>query len=177
MRTSERGLNILVLQNERLAGLAFGELSWEIDFFGRLRRAVEAAQAEFFASEENRKFVIQTLVSDLARAYINLRAFDQQLDISRRTVKVREESLSLVKSRFSYGWDSETPVLMTENLVYGARAVVPDLQRAIEQQENLISTLLGRNPGPILRGKSLLKQDLTVSVPPGLPSSSAGTAS
>ena len=60
---------------------------------------------------------------------------------------------------------------MTENLVYGARAVVPDLQRAIEQQENLISTLLGRNPGPILRGKSLLKQDLTVSVPPGLPSS------
>ena len=66
---------------------------------------------------------------------------------------------------------------MTENLVYGARAVVPDLQRAIEQQENLISTLLGRNPGPILRGKSLLKQDLTVTVPPGLPSSSAGTAS
>jgi multidrug efflux system outer membrane protein len=171
IRTSERGLNVLTPQNERMAGLAFGDLSWEIDFFGRLRRAVQAAQAEFFASEENRKFVIQTLVSDLARAYINLRAFDQQLEISKRTVKVREESLSLVKSRFSYGWDSETPVLMTENLVYGARAVVPDVQRAIEQQENLISTLLGRNPGPILRGKSLLKQDLTVSVPPGLPSS------
>ena len=93
VRTSERGLNILAVQNERLAGLAFGDLSWEIDFFGRLRRAVEATQAEFFASEENRKFVIQTLVSDLARAYINLRAFDQQLDISKRTVKVREESL------------------------------------------------------------------------------------
>ena len=73
-------------------------------------------------------------------------------------------------ARFDYGWDSQTPVLMTENLVYGARAVVPDLKRAIEQQENRISTLLGRNPGPITRGKSLLKQDLSVTIPPGLTS-------
>jgi multidrug efflux system outer membrane protein len=170
VRTSERGLNILTPQNERLAGVIFGDLSWEIDFFGRLRRATEASQAEFFASEENSKFIILTLVTDVARAYIELRALDQQLEISNRTVKNREESLNLVKSRFSYGWDSETPVLMTENLLYGARAVVPDLQRAIEQQENRLSTLLGRNPGPILRGKPLLKQDLTVTVPPGLTS-------
>ncbi len=153
-----------------MAGLVFGDLSWEIDFFGRIRRATEAARAEFFASEENRKFVIQTLVSDLARAYIELRALDQQLEISNRTVKVREDSLKLVKARFDYGWDSLTPVLMTENLVYGARAVVPDLKRAIEQQENRISVLLGRNPGPITRGKSLLDQDLTVTIPPGLTS-------
>ncbi len=170
IRTSERGFNILAPQNERLAGLAFGDLAWEIDFFGRIRRATEAARAEFFASEENRKFVIQTLVTDLARAYIELRALDQQLEISNRTVKVREESLKLVQARFDYGWDSQTPVLMTENLLYGARSVVPDLQRAIEQQENRISTLLGRNPGPITRGKSLLKQNLTVTVPPGLTS-------
>ena len=141
-----------------------------LDFFGRIRRATEAARAEFFASEENRNFVIQTLVTDLARAYIELRALDQQLEISNRTVKVREESLKLVKARFDYGWDSLTPVLMTENLVYGARAVVPDLKRAIEQKENLISILLGRNPGPITRGKSLLEQDLTVTIPPGLTS-------
>jgi NodT family efflux transporter outer membrane factor (OMF) lipoprotein len=171
IRTSERGFTPGVPRTERLAGLVFGDLSWEIDFFGRIRRATEAARAEFFASEENRKFVIQTLVTDLARAYIELRALDQQLEISHRTVKTREESLKLVKARFDYGWDSLTPVLMTENLLYGARAVVPDLKRAIEQKENQISVLLGRNPGPIARGKSLLEQDLTVTIPPGLTSS------
>jgi len=170
IRTSERGFTPGVPRTERLAGLVFGDLSWELDFFGRIRRATEAARAEFFASEENRKFVIQVLVTDLARAYIELRALDQQLEISNRTVKVREESLKLVKARFDYGWDSLTPVLMTENLVYGARAVVPDLKRAIEQKENRISVLLGRNPGPITRGKSLLEQDLTVTIPPGLTS-------
>jgi multidrug efflux system outer membrane protein len=153
-----------------MAGLVFGDLSWELDFFGRIRRATEAARAEFFASEENRKFVIQTLVSDLARAYIELRALDHQLAISNRTVKVREESLKLVQARFDYGWDALTPVLMSENLLYAARAVVPNLKRAIEQQENRISILLGRNPGPIIRGKSLLEQDLVVTVPPGLTS-------
>ena len=170
IRTSERGFTPELPRQQRMAGVVFGDLSWELDFFGRIRRATEAARAEFFASEENRKFVIQTLVSDLARAYIELRALDLQLEISNRTVKTREESLRLVKARFDYGWDSLTPVLMTENLVYGARAVVPDLKRAIEQQENLISVLLGRNPGPITRGKSLLEQDLTVTIPPGLTS-------
>jgi len=170
IRSSERGFTPGIPRTERLAGLVFGDLSWEIDFFGRIRRATEAARAEFFASEENRNFVIQTLVTNLARAYIELRGLDQQLEISKRTLKVREESLKLVKARFDYGWDSLTPVLMTENLVYGARAVVPDLKRAIEQKENQISILLGRNPGPIPRGKSLLEQDLTVTIPPGLTS-------
>ncbi len=171
IRTSEKGFTLGAPRRERMAGLVYGDLSWELDFFGRIRRATEAARAEFFASEENRRFVIQTLVSDLARAYIELLALDKQLEISNRTVKVREESLTLVKARFDYGWDSLTPVLMTENLLYGARAVVPEAKRAIEQQENRISVLLGRNPGPITRGKSLLQQNLTVTVPPGLPSS------
>ena len=147
-RASTRGFTpFTVTLRERMAGIVFGDLSWELDFFGRIRRATEAARAEFFASEENRNFVIQTLVTDLARAYIELRALDQQLEISNRTVKVREESLKLVKARFDYGWDSLTPVLMTENLLYGARAVVPDLKRAIEQKENLISVLTGTEPG------------------------------
>jgi multidrug efflux system outer membrane protein len=170
LRTSERGFTPQQPRLERTAGLLFGDLSWELDFFGRLRRATEAARAEFFASEENRNFVVQTLVTDLARAYIELRSLDQQLEISQRTVKTREESLKLVQARFDYGWDSQTPVLMTENLLYGARAAVPNLKRAIEQQENRISVLLGRNPGPIRRGKSLLEQDLTVTIPPGLTS-------
>jgi multidrug efflux system outer membrane protein len=97
-------------------------------------------------------------------------ALDQQLEISNRTVKVREEALKLVQARFDYGWDSQTPVLMTENLLYGARSVVPEVKRSIEQKENQISTLLGRNPAPVQRGKALLQQNLTVSVPPGLPS-------
>jgi outer membrane protein, multidrug efflux system len=171
IRTSAKGFSPELPQETRMAGLVFGDLTWEIDFFGRIRRATEAARAEFFASEENRKLVIQTLVTDLARAYIELRALDQQLDISERTVKTREESLTLVKARFDYGWDSLTPVLMTENLLYGARSVVPEAKRAIEQKENQISVLIGRNPGPITRGKSLLQQNLTVAVPPGLPSS------
>jgi multidrug efflux system outer membrane protein len=171
IRTSERGFTPQQPSFKQTAGLIFGDLSWELDFFGRIRRATEAAQAEFFASEENRRFVIQTLVTDLARAYIELLALDQQLKISRRTVKVRKKSLKLVKARFDYGWDSLAPVLMTENLLYGARAVVPDLQRAIEQKENQISILLGQNPGLIERGNSLLEQDLTVSIPPGLTSS------
>lgn len=170
LRTSERGVLPFVPRFERTAGFIAGDLSWEIDFFGRIRRATEAARAEFFASEENRKFVIQTLVSDVARAYIELRALDQQLEISNRTVKNREDSLKLVTDRFDVGYDSRTPVVMTKNLVHGARAVVPDLQRLIEQKENQISILLGHNPGPISRGKSLLEQKLTVTIPPGLTS-------
>jgi len=169
-RTSQRGLLYVLPQLERTTGAIYGDLSWELDFFGRIRRATEAARAEFFASEENRKFVIQTLVSDLARAYIELRALDQQLEISNRTVKNREDSFKLVKDRFDIGYDSRTPVVMTANLVHGARAVVPDLKKSIEQKENEISILLGRNPGPIRRGKSLLEQKLTVTVPPGLTS-------
>ncbi|MGA8574032.1 MAG: efflux transporter outer membrane subunit [Desulfobaccales bacterium] len=170
IRTSMRGVLPFVPRFERTAGFIAGDLSWEIDFFGRIRRATEAARAEFFASEENRKFVIQTLVSDVAWAYIELRALDQQLEISNRTVKNREDSLKLVTDRYDIGYDGRTPVVMTANLVHGARAVVPDLQRAIEQKENQISILLGRNPGPIPRGKSLLEQKLTVTVPPGLTS-------
>ena len=74
MRTSQKGILYVLPQLERTTGAIYGDLSWELDFFGRIRRATEAARAEFFASEENRKFVIQTLVSDVARAYIELRA-------------------------------------------------------------------------------------------------------
>jgi len=170
VRTSQKGILYVLPQLERTTGAIYGDLSWELDFFGRIRRATEAARAGFFASEENRKFVIQTLVSDVARAYIELRALDQQLEISNRTVKNREDSLKLVKDRYDVGYDSRTPVVMTANLVHGARAVVPDLKKSIEQKENQISILLGRNPGPIPRGKSLLAQNLKVTVPPGLTS-------
>ena len=108
IRTSDRGLLYVLPQLSGLRAI-YGDLSWEIDFFGRIRRATEAARAEFFASEENRKFVIQTLVSDVARAYIELRALDQQLEISNRTVKDREDSLKLQKDRFDVGYDCHYP--------------------------------------------------------------------
>jgi outer membrane protein, multidrug efflux system len=152
------------------AGYVLGDLTWELDFFGRIRRATEAARADFFASDWNRKLVIQTLVTSLAQAYFQLLGYDLQLQLARSTVKVRQESVKLVKARYDFGWDSLAPVLMSENLLYGATQVVPTLERLIEQQENQISILLGRNPGKITRGKPLTEQSLKVTVPPGLPS-------
>jgi outer membrane protein, multidrug efflux system len=170
-RYSSRGLIPFPIKKTDVSvGYVLGDLTWELDFFGRIRRATEAARADFFASDWNRKLVIQTLVTSLAQSYFQLLGYDLQLELSRSTVKVRQDSLKLVKARYDFGWDSLAPVLMTENLLYGATQVVPTLERLIEQQENQISTLLGRNPGKITRGKPLREQNLTVTVPPGLPS-------
>jgi multidrug efflux system outer membrane protein len=169
-RISERAQAFLFPQTTLAIGTIAGDLSWELDFFGRIRRAVEAAQAEFFASEWNRKLIIQTLVTSLAQSYFQLLGLDLQLEIARRTVRNRREYLKLVKTRFQYGWDSLAPVLMSENLLYGATQTIPALQRLRQQTENEISILIGRNPGKIERGKPLLQQNLKVTVPPGLPS-------
>jgi multidrug efflux system outer membrane protein len=169
IQTSGRGLSPEFPQ--AIGGGPLGLLSWELDFFGRIRRATEAASADFFASQDNRWFIIQSLVTDLARAYLELLTLDQQLEVSKYTVVSRQNSLDLVKARFKFGLDSFVPVTMAENLYYGALENIPDLERAIEQKENEICILLGRNPGRIPRGKTLRKQNLTVSVPPGLPSS------
>jgi len=170
-RTSERGLTP-VSRNlaERSAHQIAGDLTWELDFFGRIRRATEASIADFFASEENQNFVIQLLVTDLARSYIELMELDLELEISRRTLKSRQDSYRLVKVRQEGGVDTMLAVRQAEGLVYGASQTIPDLQRLIEQKENEISTLLGRNPGKIDRSK-LDEQNLVVDIPPGLPSS------
>ncbi len=169
-RISERAQAFLFPQTNLAIGSIFGDLSWELDFFGRIRRAVEAAQADFFASDWNRKLIIQTLVTSLAQSYFELLGLDLQLEIAQRTVKNRREYLKLEKMRFEFGWDSLAPVYMSENLLYGATQTIPALQRLREQTENQISILLGRNPGNIKRGKPLLEQNLKVTVPPGLPS-------
>ncbi|MEJ2671160.1 MAG: efflux transporter outer membrane subunit [Deltaproteobacteria bacterium] len=169
-RYSERSQAFFFPKTDLSVGSVFGDLTWELDFFGRIRRAVEAARAEFFASDWNRQLIIQTLVTTLAQAYFDLLGLDLQLEIARRTVKNRKEYLKLVKTRFEFGWDSLSPVYMSENLLYGARQVIPPLERLIAQRENQISILLGRNPGKIKRGQPLLAQNLQVTVPPGLPS-------
>jgi outer membrane protein, multidrug efflux system len=146
------------------------DLSFEIDLWGRLRRATEAARAELLASEEARRNVIVTLVSDVAQAYFTLLDLDRELEIARQTLVSRRESLRIVRLRFENGITSELDLRRAEGEVAGASAQIPDLERQIAQSENRISILLGRNPGPVPRGASLTEQPLLPEVPAGLPS-------
>jgi multidrug efflux system outer membrane protein len=138
--------------------------------WGRLRRATEAARASLLSAEENRKAVVTTLVSDVATAYFNLRELDYELDISTRTLATRRESLDLTQQRQTGGVATDLDLRQSEQLVETAAETIPALQQQIEQTENQISLLLGRNPGPVVRGKSLTEQEFPPEVPAGLPS-------
>ena len=146
-------------------------LFWELDFWGKFRRATEAARANLLATEWAQKAVISTLVSNVASAYFQLRELDLEMEISQRTLSSRKESLRLVEVRQKGGTTSMIDVRQSEQLVYAAAENIPDLERRIEQQENFISILLGRNPGSITRGKSLIENQFPPTVPAGLPSS------
>ncbi len=146
-------------------------LAWDLDFWGKYRRANESARATLLATEWAREAVISTLVSDVAAAYFQLRELDLQLEISRRTLASRQNSLQLTQVLAKGGGTSMLDVRQAEQLVFTAAGTIPDLERRIEQQENFISTLLGNNPGPIARGAKLTDQPHTPEVPPGLPSS------
>src|SRR5467141_1060786 len=146
-------------------------LAWELDFWGRYRRATESARANLLASQWAREAVISTLVSDVATAYFELRALDLQLEISRRTLASRQDSLQLTQTLANGGATSMLDVRQAEQLVDTAAETIPDLERRIEQQENFLSTLLGNNPGPIARGMTLTDQPHVPEIPAGLPSS------
>lgn len=146
-------------------------LAWELDFWGKFRRATEAARAELLATEWGQKAVVSSLVSNVASAYFQLLELDSEMDISKHTLDSRKESLRLVEVRAKGGVTSLLDVRQSEQLVYTAAATIPDLERRIEQQENLISILLGRNPGPVTRGLSLVQNAVLPEVPTGLPSS------
>jgi multidrug efflux system outer membrane protein len=156
-------------QNRTFGTAALSLLSFELDIWGRLRRATEAARANLLASEETRKAVVTTLVSDVASAYLSLRTLDYQLEISERTLATRRESLDLIKQRRVGGVATRLDVRQGEQLVYTATETIPTLQQQIEQTENQIKLLLGKNPGEVKRGRSLTEQELP-NVPPGLPS-------
>jgi multidrug efflux system outer membrane protein len=143
--------------------------SWEIDLWGKIRRSTEAARAQLIASEEGRKAVILSLVANVASAYINLRDLDRQLEISRSTAKTREDSYLVFKERFAGGVISDLELSQNRSQYEEALASIPPLEKAITQQENGLSVLLGRNPGPIVRGKSIEALQLPVIVA-GLPS-------
>ena len=143
--------------------------SWEIDVWGRIRRATEAARAELLSSEEGQRAVVLTVATAVATAYMDLRDLDMQLEIAERTAKSRGESFDLFKLRFGRGLISELELRQVESEYQSALATIPLLQKLIAQQENALSVLLGRNPGPIQRGRPLEELALPA-VPSGLPS-------
>ena len=145
-------------------------LSWEIDFFGRLRRASEAEKALFLGTQEARRSTVLTLVSDVARAYLELRDFDSRLEIARRTIESRKEYVQLAKDRFEGGITPELDFRQAEAEMHRVEAIAFDLERLIQLKENELSVLLGRNPGAIPRGKTMQEQKLPAAVPAGLPS-------
>jgi multidrug efflux system outer membrane protein len=144
--------------------------SWEVDFWGKFRRSTEAARATLAATEWGRRAVVTSLVAQVAGAYFALRAIDLNLDISRQTLASRQESLRLTQIRAAGGATSDLDLRQAEQLVFGAAATIVDLERQADQQENLISILLGNSPGAVPRGRTLTDQPLIPQVPTGLPS-------
>lgn len=150
---------------------AFGLLSYELDFWGRLRRLTEEARAQLLASEEGRKSVYIGLVAQVATTYFNLRALDAQLVIAQSTYASRTNSLELTRVRYdkNNGIASELDVRQAETQVFSAQNSIAQLERAIGITENALSLLLGDNPGPIARGQALDEQHSPATVPAGMP--------
>ena len=170
-RLSQKGLPPIPSTAANLGNLyqAAAGASWEIDLFGRLRRATEAARADFLATEEGKRATILSLVGSVVGEYVNLRDLDKQLEIARRTARSREESYRIFRLRFQGGVISELELNQAKSEYEQALATVPAIERAVAQQENALCTLLGRNPGAIPRGAAIDNLVRPV-VPAGLPS-------
>jgi len=151
--------------------LLTADAAFQLDFFGRLRRATEASRAELLATEDARQTVILTLVSDMASAYFALLQLDLQLQITRETVKTQQDSVKLTNLRVEHGVATRLDVLQAQQVLDSANAQIPDLERRIAQEENAISILLGNYPQAVPRGRPLVEQPLPPEVPPGMPSS------
>jgi multidrug efflux system outer membrane protein len=174
------GADVFSQQNAKVSNLfpAYqvngGELNlsviWNLDFWGKYRRQTQEARAQLLATEWGRRAVISSLVANVATAYFQLRALDSDLDISERTLASRQQSLKLTQTLESHGGASGLDVSQAEQLVYTASETIPDLERQIQQQENVLSVLLGENPQSIPRGRALTEQTVPQNVPAGLPS-------
>jgi len=145
-----------------------GAINWEMDFWGRLRRADEAALAQLLASVESRRALVLTLVSDVASTYLRLLGADRDLAILRRAVAAREETADLLEKKYKGGGINELPVLKARAEVEEARAEIPSKETEVSVLEHALSGLLGRNPGPIVRGKPIEALQLPA-IPGGLP--------
>jgi NodT family efflux transporter outer membrane factor (OMF) lipoprotein len=163
-------VSFLPNQNRNWGQAMLNLLSFEFDIWGRLRRATEAARANLLNADENRKAVVTTLVSDVAGAYFNLLQLDYELEISQRTLETRRDSLRLVRERRSGGVATLLDLRQAEQLVSSAAQTIPALQQQIEQTENQISLLLGKNPDSVVRGRKFIEQEVPPEVPAGIPS-------
>jgi outer membrane protein, multidrug efflux system len=147
-----------------------GSLSWEMDIWGRIRRANEASLAELLAREETRRAVTLQIVGGVAQSYFDLRQFDMQLEIAKRTLSAWEESVRIGQARLRQGLINKLDVDQFEAERENAAARIAELKRHMIQKENELSVLLGRNPSQIARGRSLTEQVMPPVVPAGLPS-------
>ena len=145
--------------------------AYNLDFWGKYRRATQAARANLLANEWAQKEVTATLVANLAIAYFQLRELDLELEISKQTFNSRSQSLQLTQMLEQHGINSLLDVRQSEQLVYTAATEIPDFERQIAQEENAISILLGNNPGDVPRGLKLTEQPHAPEIPAGLPSS------
>jgi multidrug efflux system outer membrane protein len=144
--------------------------TWQLDLFGRVRRQTEAAQAQVYASEQGKRGVVLTLVTSVATSYITLRALDRQLEIAQATAGNFGETARIFELRYNAGIVSQTEVMQIASQYQQALAAIPQFEQAIAAQENLICVLLGRNPGPIPRGRTI-DQLVPPLIPADLPSS------
>jgi multidrug efflux system outer membrane protein len=143
---------------------------WNLDFWGKYRRQTEAARANLLASQWGQRAVLSSVISSVASAYFTLRELDLALEVSKMTLASRQDSLRLTNVLARNGSASGLDVRQSEQLVYTAAETIPDLERQIMQEENSLSILLGRNPGPIPRGRKLTEQPNPPAIPVGLPS-------
>ena len=147
-----------------------GTVSWEIDIFGRIRRATEAQRALLMASEETRRAVVISLVAEVARVYVELRDADRRLEIARRTLDSRTEYVNMAKLRFEGGVTSEVDYRQAQAELHRTESFVQQFELISRQKENELSVLLGRNPGAIMRGTPLQETAVPPAIPAGLPS-------
>jgi multidrug efflux system outer membrane protein len=152
------------------AGGFSASAAWNLDFWGLYRRQTEAARAELLATEWAQRATRSTLIEELAQAYFELRSLDTQLQITKNTIRARQDSLSLTQTLENYGAGSLADTRQAEELLHQAQANLPDLRRQIAVQENAISLLLGHNPEGIERGLPVDRQPHPPEVPPGVPS-------
>lgn len=146
------------------------DASYQLDLFGGLRRATEAARAQLLATEEARRVVVLTLVSDVAANYFQLLGFDLQLKLTLDTIKTQQESVRLTKLRADRGVATKVDVLQAQQVLDTANARIPDLERQIKQSEDAINILLGNYPAGVPRGRTIPEHRLPPDVPAGLTS-------
>ncbi len=171
VRVSEEGISSLPGGDDEESLYAVGgTVFWELDFFGRIRRATEAELALVFATEQSRRAVVLALVADVARAYVELRDFDRRLEIARRTLESRDAYVVLARDRFEGELTSELDLRQAEAERHRTASLVHDFERLVTLKENELSALLGRNPGAIPRGTTIGDFAVPPAVPAGLPS-------